>query len=57
MIHLRRKGFNCPLHFGVAQYLEKLYGNWRGTGHKGLYLYNDVRYKVAEEAEKDMKEK
>ena len=51
MSHMRKKGDSCPLHYGITMYLEKLYGDWKGTGHKGLYMTGDNRYKAAEAAE------
>ena len=52
MGHLRKKGENCPLHYGITEYLIKLYGDVNGTGHKALYMMGDAKYKAAEAAEK-----
>jgi len=52
MGHLRKKGENCPMHYGIAAYLTSRYGKLRGTGHKGLYMMGDKKYKAAEAAEK-----
>jgi len=45
----------CVLHYGLLRYMEKLYGNLRGIGHKALYSLNDANYKKAEEKETNEK--
>ena len=50
--HFRKQGRSCLVHFGIAEYLHKLCGIMRETGHKELFEMRDSRYSAAEAEEK-----